>query len=106
MGTFMLVVVNSSLFSLFFVCVVVVAGQGCIIPTKIVGSWFYRENGEDHTTEINADSMTGRGVCISSSHSHNVNYTFVFHHPNAGSYHCVKFFVRTVNIMDKIECKY
>lgn len=79
--------------------------KDCNIPFVIRGTWFYRENGEYFTTEINGDSMTGRGNCLSSHHSHHVNYTFIFQDPQTLCYHCVKFFVRTVNILDKIECK-
>lgn len=50
--------------------------------------------------------MTGRGSCLSSHHSHHVNYTMVFYDAQTTCYHCVKFFVRTVNIIEKIECKY
>lgn len=50
--------------------------------------------------------MTGRGNCLLSHHSHHVNYTFVFYDEQTTCYHCVKFFVRTVNILDKIECEY
>lgn len=84
-----------------------VASKGCEIPPVVRGTWFYRENGEYHTTEINGDSMTGRGNCLSSHHSHHVNYTFVFLDEQTTCYHCVKFFVRTVNILDKVEsgCK-
>lgn len=49
--------------------------------------------------------MTGRGNCLSSHHSHHVNYTFVFLDEQTTCYHCVKFFVRTVNILDKVECE-
>lgn len=84
-----------------------VASKGCEIPPVVRGTWFYRENGEYHTTEINGDSMTGRGNCLSSHHSHHVNYTFVFLDEQTTCYHCVKFFVQTVNILDKVEsgCK-
>nr|CAG4636869.1 EOG090X03AK [Ceriodaphnia reticulata] len=84
-----------------------VASKDCDIPFVVRGTWFYRENGEYFTTEINGDSMTGRGNCLSSHHSHHVNYTFVFYDAQTTCYHCVKFFVRTVNILDKIEsgCK-
>ena len=82
-----------------------VASKDCDIPLIVRGTWFYRENGEYFSTEINGDSMTGRGSCLSSHHSHHVNYTFVFYDAQTTCYHCVKFFVRTVNILDKIECK-
>jgi hypothetical protein len=83
-----------------------VQAKDCDIPFVVRGTWFYRENGEYHTTEINGDSMTGRGNCLLSHHSHHVNYTFVFYDEQTTCYHCVKFFVRTVNILDKIECEY
>nr|CAG4640723.1 EOG090X03AK [Eulimnadia texana] len=84
-----------------------VLGKDCDIPFVIRGSWFYREDGEYFTTEINADSMTGRGNCLLSNHSHHVNYTFIFHDSSSGCYHCVQLFVRTVNILEKLEsgCK-
>ena len=82
------------------------SAKDCEIPHVIRGSWFYRENGEYSTTEINGDSMTGRGTCLSSYNSHRVNYTFIFQDPTNTCYNCVKFFVRTVNILDKVECKY
>nr|CAG4634682.1 EOG090X03AK [Alona affinis] len=84
-----------------------VASKDCDIPFVLRGTWFYRENGEYANTEINGDSMTGRGTCLSSYHSHHVNYTMVFYEPETNCYNCVKFFVRTVNILDKIEsgCK-
>nr|CAG4637677.1 EOG090X03AK [Chydorus sphaericus] len=81
--------------------------RDCDIPFVLRGTWFYRENGEYANTEINADSMTGRGTCLSSYHSHHVNYTMVYYDAQTTCYHCVKYFVRTVNIVDKIEsgCK-
>ncbi|XP_046642956.1 uncharacterized protein LOC124328288 isoform X2 [Daphnia pulicaria] len=90
-----------------FISIQGVQAKDCDIPFVVRGTWFYRENGEYHTTEINGDSMTGRGNCLLSHHSHHVNYTFVFYDEQTTCYHCVKFFVRTVNILDKIEsgCK-
>ena len=79
--------------------------KGCDIPFVVRGTWFHRDNGEYFTTEINGDTMTDRGECLYSHNSHHVNYTFVFHDPQTTCYHCVNFFVRTVNILDKIECK-
>nr|CAG4643817.1 EOG090X03AK [Lepidurus arcticus] len=79
----------------------------CHIPNIVRGSWFYRENGEYGNTEINADSMSGRGNCLESQNHLHVNFSFLFHEANTNCYHCVQFFVRTVNILDKIEsgCK-
>lgn len=90
-----------------------VAGQnttGCQIPLVIRGSWFSWENGRNTLTEVNANSMTGRGICVNMLEEYHVNYTFVFRDSNAaikydGCYHCVKLIVRTVNILEKLEGK-
>ena len=82
-----------------------VASKDCDIPFVLRGTWFYRENGEYANTEINGDSMTGRGTCLASSHSHHVNYTMVFYDAQTTCYNCVRFIVRTVNIVDKVECE-
>jgi len=56
--------------------------------------------------------MTNRGECIRSMEENQVNFTFVFHKQqqsimNSASdcYTCVKFMVRTVNVLDKMESK-
>lgn len=86
-----------------------VAGQNCQIPLVIRGSWFSWEN-ENTLTEINANSMTGRGICVNMLEEYHVNYTFVFRDSKAavkyeGCYHCVKLIVRTVNVLEKLEGK-
>jgi hypothetical protein len=78
--------------------------SGCTIPFIIRGSWFSWENGQNTLTEINAETMTRRGSCIAVKEEYHVNYTFVFQ--NNKCYHCVKFMVRTVNVLEKIESKY
>jgi hypothetical protein len=78
--------------------------SGCSIPFIIRGSWFSWENGQNTLTEINAETMTRRGYCIAVKEEYHVNYTFVFQ--NNKCYHCVKFMVRTVNVLEKIESKY
>nr|CAG4642389.1 EOG090X03AK [Evadne anonyx] len=83
--------------------IVGVESKDCDIPFVVRGTWFHRENGEYFTTEINGDSMSDRGTCLYSHNSHHVNYTFVFKDPQTTCYHCVNFFVRTVNILDKVE---
>ena len=83
-----------------------VDSKDCDIPFVVRGTWFHRDNGEYFTTEINSDSMTDRGTCLYSHSSGHVNYTFVFHDEQTTCYHCVNFFVRTVNILDKVECNF
>jgi len=80
------------------------AAPGCTIPFIIRGSWFSWENGQNTLTEINAETMTRRGYCIAVKEEYHVNYTFVF--KSNKCYHCVKFMVRTVNVLEKIESKY
>lgn len=75
----------------------------CQIPPVIRGSWFSWENGRNTLTEINADTMTNRGICIDMLQQYHVNYTFVFRKDKC--YHCVNLIVRTVNVLEKLEGK-
>jgi hypothetical protein len=77
--------------------------SACTIPFIVRGSWFSWENGQNTLTEINAETMTRRGHCIAVKEDYHVNYTFVFQ--NNKCFHCVKFMVRTVNVLEKIESK-
>lgn len=45
--------------------------------------------------------MTGRGQCVAIREDFYVNYTIVFKTPKC--FTCVKFLVRTVNVLEKIE---
>lgn len=78
--------------------------SNCKIPLVIRGQWYSWENGHSTTTEIDATSMSKRGKCIRSMEENQVNFTFVFKQ-NADCYTCVKFMVRTVNVLDKMESK-
>ncbi|XP_012252118.2 uncharacterized protein LOC105683797 [Athalia rosae] len=73
----------------------------CQIPLIIRGSWFSWENGQKTQTEINAETMTGKGFCVNMLEEYHVNYTFVFQKDIC--YHCVKLIVRTVNVLEKLE---
>ncbi|KAG8280519.1 hypothetical protein J6590_080712 [Homalodisca vitripennis] len=79
----------------------------CNIPMVLRGSWFSWENGRQTETELNANEMhrnSDRGFfCENIREDFLVNYTLVFNHPADGCYHCVKFLVRTVNVLEKIE---
>jgi len=92
---------NIVVFLVLVLCVKINAAPGCSIPFIIRGSWFSWENGQNTLTEINAETMTRRGYCIAVKEEFHVNYTFVFQ--NNKCYHCVKFMVRTVNVLEKIE---
>ncbi|XP_014475353.1 PREDICTED: uncharacterized protein LOC106744823 [Dinoponera quadriceps] len=71
------------------------------IPLVIRGSWFSWENGRNTRTVLDANSMTERGTFVELLYEPNSNYTIVFRSNNC--YHCVKFLVRTVNILEKLE---
>nr|XP_012225943.1 PREDICTED: uncharacterized protein LOC105674304 [Linepithema humile] len=79
--------------------------SGCQTPINIRGTWFSWENGRNTLTEINDDSMTGRGECIHMTSRYNTNHSFVFRDMTVKTtcYHCVQLIVRTVNILEKLE---
>lgn len=72
------------------------------------GSWFSWEN-EQVVTEINANELSRNGdtgyYCVDIKEEYHVNYTLIFKHEYTGCYHCIKFMVRTVNVLEKIESK-
>lgn len=73
----------------------------CTIPFKLRGTWFSWENGRNTLTEIDDTTMTGRGRCMEIREERYVNYTTSF--KRDGCYTCVKFLVRTTNIIEKME---
>ena len=91
------------LYSLFIIHFISVANGDCGIPLILRGSWFSWENGRNTLTELNADTMTKRGHCVNVKEENHVNYTFVFQ--DSKCYYCVKFIVRTVNVLEKTESK-
>lgn len=74
----------------------------CEIPHVIRGAWFSWE-GKKVNTEINAEYMTDRGKCILMEEHERLNYTLIF--KKNMCYHCVKLIVRTINVLEKTECK-
>ncbi|XP_020295497.1 uncharacterized protein LOC109860657 [Pseudomyrmex gracilis] len=89
-------------------CVHAQNASKCDIPVTIRGSWFSWENGKNTRTVIDADSMSSRGTCVNMAAENYFTYTFVFRDANTPAnydscYHCVKFIVRTVNVLDKLE---
>lgn len=79
--------------------------QNCIIPKILQGSWFSWESGEPTQTIIDAKQMNRRGYCISMERHHGDEYSFVFKERGANCYHCVKTFIRTLNVFEKFEGK-
>jgi len=84
----------------------------CNINGVLQGEWYSREKNLDTVTIIDATHMQIRnqwkGRCINSTSDLGSIYTFVFspnpHKPSRGNcYYCVRFFARTVNVIEKIE---
>jgi len=73
----------------------------CEVPVIIQGKWFSRENGVNTITKFDERTMERKGECIEILNTNNDNYTFVF--GDATCRYCVRLFVRTVNIMEKVE---
>lgn len=73
------------------------------IPIVIRGAWFSREKNVNTFTEFDDRTMRGRGYLVDVRETHHVNYTFIFQQDNC--FHCVRIFVRTVNILEKMESK-
>ncbi len=79
-----------------------------LIALLLQGEWYSRETNLDTVTIIDATHMQRRGTCLASETDNAGNYTFLFgeNPENAAScFHCVRIFVRTVNIIEKIESK-
>lgn len=75
----------------------------CRIPQTLQGEWYSREYGDDMTTVIDDTSVTRRGTCLSLLNTNNDNFTIVFKLERHECYYCVRFFVRTSNVLEKIE---
>ncbi|KAK9732320.1 hypothetical protein QE152_g12949 [Popillia japonica] len=72
----------------------------CEIPITLRGRWFSWEK-RNVITEIDANSMSLRGYCVDIKDDYHQNYTIIFGQNRC--YTCVKFLIRTVNVLDKIE---
>ncbi|CAB3367969.1 Hypothetical predicted protein [Cloeon dipterum] len=75
----------------------------CNIPIVMRGMWFSWENGQNTLTEINANRVSNKGECVDIREEYHVNITMVLHDRPNNCYTCVKFMVRTVNVLEKIE---
>ncbi|KAK0166834.1 hypothetical protein PV327_004316 [Microctonus hyperodae] len=73
----------------------------CQIPKVVRGSWFSWELGKPTLTEINAETMTNRGSCLTMKELVRLQYTFIFQKDTC--YHCVRLTVRTINVLEKME---
>jgi len=76
----------------------------CSIANIIRGEWYSREKNEDRKNNIDATTMTQRGTCKASRSNYGGEYQFIFaERDDSSCHHCVHFFVRTVNIIEKKE---
>ncbi|XP_018333594.1 uncharacterized protein LOC108742778 [Agrilus planipennis] len=92
----------SLIFILLYMCFCVFqCNCDCNIPVIMRGSWFSWENGQNTETEINANTMTRKGICVAIKDEFYTNYTLVFKRETC--YTCIKFLVRTVNVLEKME---
>lgn len=79
--------------------------QHCTIPKILQGSWFSWESGLPTQTVIDARKMSNRGFCIAMEKHHGDEYSFVFEDRGRDCFHCVKTFIRTLNVFEKFESK-
>jgi len=78
----------------------------CTIQRIVQGEWYSRESNEDRITIIDANQMTGRGVCKEYHNDFGAEYKYLFSEDptNEESCHyCVYIYVRTPNILEKKE---
>ena len=69
----------------------------------------FRETNLDTVTTITATNMQRRGVCLEHETDYGGNHTFLFaENPGdaASCYYCVRLYIRTVNILEKIESEF
>ncbi|KAF5276552.1 hypothetical protein FQR65_LT03982 [Abscondita terminalis] len=91
----------SCLITVLFIFINLDSSHSCNIPIILRGSWFSWENGRNTITELDATSMSRKGQCLDIKEEYHVNYTLIFKQDRC--YSCVKFLVRTVNVLEKIE---
>ncbi|XP_077549951.1 protein undicht [Haemaphysalis longicornis] len=73
----------------------------CSIPQTLQGEWYSKEAGDDTYTTIDDNRMSNRGNCLHLVNRNNDNFTIIFE--NNDCYYCVRIFVRTLNVLEKIE---
>ncbi|KAF6198608.1 hypothetical protein GE061_008360 [Apolygus lucorum] len=79
-----------------------VQAEKCTIPAIMRGQWFSWEQ-KKVTTTIDDKSMDTRGECVDMKDDYHTNFTFVFRDERDSCFHCVKFLVRTVNVLERLE---
>ncbi|XP_045474759.1 uncharacterized protein LOC123680752 isoform X1 [Harmonia axyridis] len=80
------------------------AAGNCTIPKIMRGAWFSWEK-QNTMTEMDPEYLMRRGEkmkCVDIRASYNVNYTMVFQESRE-CFKCIKFLVRTLNVLEKME---
>ncbi|XP_050310583.1 uncharacterized protein LOC126746392 [Anthonomus grandis grandis] len=91
--------------SVFISLVLGTLSLNCTIPAVIRGAWYSWEN-QNTLTELDPSTMIRNGrydTCVDLKNDYHVNYTMVFHRENENCFICIKFLIRTLNIVEKIE---
>ncbi|KAK3851123.1 hypothetical protein Pcinc_017136 [Petrolisthes cinctipes] len=76
----------------------------CTVPAVMRGTWFSFELGSNTITDIDATSMSRHGQCVALKVYRYDHKALLF--KNNECYYCVRFHIRTVNILEKsaTEC--
>lgn len=88
---------------LFISCVTLINGE-CSVPKILRGDWFSWEK-QNTLTTLDATTIKRHGdlmECVDIRENHHVNFTMVFRQAQ-DCYKCIKFLVRTVNVLELIE---
>ncbi|KAM7288077.1 uncharacterized protein ISCGN_031766 [Ixodes scapularis] len=73
----------------------------CQMPQTLHGEWYSKEYGDDTYTVIDTHGMSNRGSCLFLTISTNDNFTIIF--DKGSCFYCVRIFVRTLNVLQKVE---
>jgi len=82
------------------------SAYNCSIANIIRGEWYSREKNEDKYNNIDATTMSHRGKCKAYRSNYGAEYQYIFaeqEYDDSSCHHCVHFYVRTVNIIEKKE---
>lgn len=75
-----------------------------VFPKIMQGDWFSWEEGRGVETQIFQDEIRGRGKPVDRTLIRRDIYEYVFVH-QSGCYYCARFFVRSWNIVERLESK-
>ncbi|XP_060650234.1 uncharacterized protein LOC132787301 [Drosophila nasuta] len=101
------------LLGLYSTVLATIEQRNCLIPKNLQRSWFSWEIGLPLQTVIDATSLSRHGDyinvkqhhddCINFEQHHDDEYSFVFKELTAKCFKCVRTFMRTPNVFEKLE---